>query len=74
MIKVVNLVSLLVAPLIMSVHAAGGVARTIAIAVAAVLLVALIVAIFVSKREPPDILHGAMVVSKPIECAPEKEE
>jgi K(+)-stimulated pyrophosphate-energized sodium pump len=72
MIKVVNLVSLLVAPLIMSVHAVGGATRTIAYVIAIALLVALIVGIFVSKREPPDIMDGAMVVSQPAEAVEAK--
>jgi len=72
MIKVVNLVSLLVAPLIMSVHRqAQGPAKTISYVVASVLLVALIAAIFISKREPKDIVDGAMVVSRPAEAVEE---
>jgi K(+)-stimulated pyrophosphate-energized sodium pump len=66
MIKVVNLVALLTAPLIMSVHAQKGIALTIGYIVAGLLLVALVVGILISKREPPDIHDGAMVVSAPV--------
>ena len=65
MIKVVNLVSLLTAPLMMSVIAQGGTARLIGYIVAGVCLVALLVGIFISKREPHDIVGGAALVSQP---------
>ena len=51
MIKVVNLVSLLIAPLIISVAATGGSTRTVAIIIAVACLVALMVGIFFSLRD-----------------------
>jgi K(+)-stimulated pyrophosphate-energized sodium pump len=52
MIKVVNLVSLLVAPLVISVAASGGSIETIAIIIAVASLLALMVGISFSLREP----------------------
>ena len=51
MIKVVNLVSLLVAPLVISVAAAGGSMQTVAMIIAAACLVALMIGIGFSLRE-----------------------
>jgi K(+)-stimulated pyrophosphate-energized sodium pump len=51
MIKVVNLVSLLIAPLILSVARQGGMVRTVAYVIAALCLIAVAVGIIVSKRE-----------------------
>ncbi len=51
MIKVVNLVSLLTAPLIITVAARGGTSRTVAIIIAVACLMALMVGILFSKRE-----------------------
>lgn len=50
MIKVVNLVSLLIAPMIMSVAATGGSSRTIAIIISVASLVALAIGIVISLR------------------------
>jgi K(+)-stimulated pyrophosphate-energized sodium pump len=50
MIKVVNLVSLLIAPMIMSVAATGGSSRTIAIIISVACLVALAIGIVISLR------------------------
>ncbi len=52
MIKVVNLVSLLVAPLIISVAQQGGTARLISYIIAGACLIVLVVGILFSKREP----------------------
>ncbi len=51
MIKVVNLVSLLVAPLIISVAATGGSVKIIALIIAGACLLALMVGISISLRE-----------------------
>ncbi len=51
MIKVVNLVSLLVAPLILSVARQGGATRTLAYGISVVLLIALAIGVLRSKRE-----------------------
>jgi K(+)-stimulated pyrophosphate-energized sodium pump len=51
MIKVVNLVSLLIAPLIISVSAAGGTTRTIALIISGASMVALVIGILFSMRE-----------------------
>ncbi|MBN1485859.1 MAG: sodium-translocating pyrophosphatase [Chloroflexia bacterium] len=51
MIKVVNLVSLLIAPLIISVAASGGTARTVSIIISVASLLALVGGIMFSKRE-----------------------
>ncbi len=51
MIKVVNLVSLLAAPLVISVAAAGGTMRTVALIIAGASLVALMIGIAFSLRE-----------------------
>jgi len=51
MIKVVNLVSLLIAPLIISVAAQGGTARTVTIIISVACMVALVAGILFSKRE-----------------------
>ncbi len=56
MIKVVNLVSLLVAPLMLSVRQQGGVVQTVAIIVSVLLTVALAVGIAKSGREASPIL------------------
>ena len=50
MIKVVNLVSLLIAPMIISVAATGGSTRTVALIISAACLVALAIGIFISLR------------------------
>jgi K(+)-stimulated pyrophosphate-energized sodium pump len=55
MIKVVNLVSLLVAPLVISVAAAGGSNQTIAIIISVACLAALMVGIGFSLRETKDL-------------------
>ena len=55
MIKVVNLVSLLIAPLIISVAANGGTTRTVALIISGACLVALLVGILFSMREAEDI-------------------
>ncbi len=51
MIKVVNLVSLLIAPMIISVAAAGGSTRTVSIIIAAACLVALGIGVTISLRD-----------------------
>ena len=56
MIKVVNLVSLLAAPLIISVAAAGGTMKTVALIIAVACLLALGVAISFSLREGKDLI------------------
>jgi len=56
MIKVVNLVSLLAAPLIMSVAAAGGTMKTVALIIAVASLLALGVGISFSLREGKDLI------------------
>ncbi len=55
MIKVVNLVSLLIAPLMISVTQEGGTIRTVAYVVSAVFIVALVIGIGFSKREAKPI-------------------
>jgi len=55
MIKVVNLVSLLIAPLMISVTQEGGAIRTVAYVVSAVFIVALAIGISFSKREAKPI-------------------
>ncbi len=55
MIKVVNLVSLLIAPLIISVAANGGSARTVTLIIAGASLVALTIGILFSMREAHEI-------------------
>ena len=57
MIKVVNLVSLLAAPLIISVAATGGTMKTVAIIIAVASLLALMVGISFSLREGKDIME-----------------
>jgi len=57
MIKVVNLVSLLAAPLIMSVAAAGGTMKTVALIIAVASLLALGVGISFSLREGKDLIE-----------------
>ena len=56
MIKVVNLVSLLIAPLIISVVAMGGSTFTIAIIISVASLVALMIGIIFSMREAQDLI------------------
>ena len=56
MIKVVNLVSLLAAPLVISVAAAGGTMKTVAIIIAVASLLALMFGISFSLREAKDII------------------
>ncbi|MCK5795083.1 MAG: sodium-translocating pyrophosphatase [Anaerolineales bacterium] len=56
MIKVVNLVSLLAAPLIISVAATGGTMKTVAIIIAVASLLALMVGISFSLREGKDLI------------------
>jgi K(+)-stimulated pyrophosphate-energized sodium pump len=51
MIKVVNLVALLLAPLLLSIHSGGGTIRTVAIILSVLFLAALAVGIAFSKRE-----------------------
>ena len=51
MIKVVNLVSLLAAPLVISVAATGGTPRTIALIISVASLLALMVGIGISLRD-----------------------
>jgi len=55
MIKVVNLVSLLIAPLIITVRASGGSTRLVSYIIAGACLVALLGGIIFSKREPRPI-------------------
>jgi K(+)-stimulated pyrophosphate-energized sodium pump len=55
MIKVVNLVSLLIAPMIMSVAATGGSSRTIAIIISVACLVALGIGIVISLRDKEEV-------------------
>jgi len=57
MIKVVNLVSLLVAPLVISVAASGGSMRTVAIIISVACLAALMVGIGFSLREAKDLFE-----------------
>jgi len=57
MIKVVNLVSLLVAPLIMSVAVRGGSARTISYIISIACVAALAVGIIFSMREPKQVVE-----------------
>jgi K(+)-stimulated pyrophosphate-energized sodium pump len=57
MIKVVNLVSLLIAPLIISVAATGGSTRTIAYIISGASLVALMVGIVFSMREAKEVME-----------------
>ena len=57
MIKVVNLVSLLAAPLIISVAATGGTMKTVSIIIAVASLLALMVGISFSLREGKDIME-----------------
>ena len=56
MIKVVNLVSLLIAPLIISVAAMGGSTYTVAIIISVASLVALMIGIIFSMREAQDLI------------------
>ncbi len=57
MIKVVNLVSLLIAPLIISVAARGGSARLISYIISVACLVALAIGIVFSTREPKQVIE-----------------
>ena len=57
MIKVVNLVSLLIAPLIISVAATGGSTRTVVLIISAACLVALTVGISFSLREGKELIQ-----------------
>ena len=56
MIKVVNLVSLLIAPMIISVAASGGSARTVALIISGACLVALGIGVISSLRDGPEIV------------------
>jgi hypothetical protein len=58
MIKVVNLVSLLIAPLIITVGATGGSMRTVTLIISGASLVALIVGVMFSLRESKDVFEG----------------
>lgn len=57
MIKVVNLVSLLIAPLIISVAAAGGSARIITLIISGACLVALAIGVSISLREGKELIE-----------------
>ena len=57
MIKVVNLVSLLIAPLIISVAAKGGSSRTVALIIAGASLVALAIGIIISLRDSKEMIE-----------------
>ena len=57
MIKVVNLVSLLIAPLIISVAATGGSIQTIAYIISGTSMVALMVGIVFSMREAKEVIE-----------------
>ena len=57
MIKVVNLVSLLIAPLIISVAANGGSSRTVALIIAGASLVALVIGIVISLRDRKEMVE-----------------
>ena len=57
MIKVVNLVSLLIAPMIISVAANGGSSRTVALIIASASLVALAIGVIISLRDSKEMIE-----------------